>query len=193
MSGPGGRRAGSAGQAGLATGLLAIAIGVLMTPPLLALDADSEQPMLIEADAAEFDEKQAISLYLGNVEVQQGSMRIRADEVLVHHKPNRQPRKIIAIGNPVRYRQLLEDDPDAVRARAQRMEYEAEREEITLIDDAELIQGEDRFRSDRIIYNRITERLTAGTSARGRERVKIRIEPQPQPQTDAATAGEGGG
>lgn len=191
MSRLGRQRAGGAGHAGLATGLLAMAVGVLMTPPLLALDADSGQPMLVEADAAEFDEKQAISLYLGNVEVQQGSMRIRADEVLVHHKPNRQPRKIIAIGNPVRYRQLLDDDPDEVRARAQRMEYEVEREEITLIDDAELIQGEDRFQSDRIIYNRITERLTAGTSARGRERVKIRIEPQPQ--TDAATARDGGG
>ncbi len=150
----------------------------LMSPPAIALDSDSDQPMFVEADAAELDEKQSISLYLGNVEVQQGSMRILADEVLVHHKPNRQPRKIIAIGNPVRYRQVLDNDPEEVRARAQRMEYEADREEITLIDDAELLQGEDRFASDRIVYNRITDRLTAGSSARGRQRVKIRIEPQ---------------
>ncbi len=133
---------------------------------------------VIAGDAAEFDEKQSISLYLGNVEVQQGSMRIQADEVLVHHKPNRQPQKIIAIGNPVRYRQRLDNDPDEVRARALRMEYEADPQEITLIDQAELVQGEDRFASDRIVYNRTTERLTAGTSASGRERVKIRIEPQ---------------
>lgn len=155
--------------------LLLIGPGV---PPAAALDSDSEQPMFVEADAAEFDEQQSTSLYLGNVEVQQGSMRILADEVLVHHKPNRQPRKIIAVGQPVRYRQLLENDPEEVRARALRMEYEADREEITLIDEAELIQGEDRFASDRIVYNRITERVTAGTSAQGRERVKIRIEPQ---------------
>jgi lipopolysaccharide export system protein LptA len=45
-----------------------------------------------------------------------------------------------------------------------------------LIDEAELTQGEDRFASDRIVYNRITERVTAGTSAQGRERVKIRID-----------------
>jgi lipopolysaccharide export system protein LptA len=107
-------------------------------------------------------------------------MRILADEVLVHHKANNQPRKIIAIGNPVRYRQLLDDDPEEVRARALRMEYETDREEITLIDEAELIQGEDRFASDRIVYNRVTERLTAGTSAQGRERVKIRIDPKEQ-------------
>jgi lipopolysaccharide export system protein LptA len=156
--------------------------GVLLcpvaVPPVAALDADAEQPMFVEADAAEFDEKLSTSLYLGNVEVQQGSMRILADEVLVHHKPNRQPRKIIAVGKPVRYRQLLDNDPEEVRAKALRMEYEADRDEIVLIDQAELMQGEDRFESDRIVYNRITDRLTAGTSAQGRERVKIRIEPQ---------------
>jgi len=148
------------------------------TMPLAALEDDQSKPLYIEADAAELDEQQAISLYIGNVDVQQGSMRILADEVLVHHRPDRQPQKIIAIGNPVRYRQLLDDDPEEVRGRALRMEYEADREELTLIDDAVLIQGEDRFASDRIVYNRITERVTAGTSAQGRERVKIRIEPQ---------------
>lgn len=174
----------SRGAALLASVLAALA--VLAAPGAIALDSDREQPMFVEADAAELDEKQSISLYLGNVEVQQGSMRIRADEVLVHHAPNRQPRKIIAIGNPVRYRQLLDGDPEEVRARARRMEYAADSEEITLIDDAVLIQGEDRFASDRIVYNRITDRLTAGTSARGRERVKIRIEPE---SSEAGAAG----
>ena len=77
----------------------------------------------------------------------------------------------------VRYRQLLDDDPKEVKGSALRMEYEADREELTLIDQAVLIQGEDRFASDRIVYNRITDRVTAGTSAQGSERVKIRIEP----------------
>ena len=159
---------------------LAMALGLAVVPPLAALDSDQQQPLLIEADAAELDENQSISLYIGNVEVEQGSMRIFADEVLVHHRPNRQPQKIIAVGNPARYRQLLDDDPDEVHGHALRMEYEADRDEITLIDQAELNQGEDRFASDRIVYNRITQRVTAGTSAQGRERVQIRIKPEGQ-------------
>ena len=155
-----------------------LAAGLLVVQCAAALDSDQKQPLYIEADAAELDDKQSFSLYIGNVEVEQGSMRIFADEVLVHHRPNRQPQKIIAVGNPVRYRQALDDDPDEVNGHARRMEYEADRDEITLIDEAELTQGEDRFASDRIVYNRITERVTAGTSAQGRERVKIRIEPQ---------------
>jgi lipopolysaccharide export system protein LptA len=144
----------------------------------VALEDDQYQPMYIEADAAELDDKQLTSLYIGNVDVTQGSMRILADEVLVHHKADRRAQKIIAIGKPVRYRQRVEDDPDEVKGRALRMEYEADREELVLIDEAVLTQGEDRFASDRIVYNRITDRVTAGTSAQGSERVKIRIEPE---------------
>ncbi|MCF7979495.1 MAG: lipopolysaccharide transport periplasmic protein LptA [Chromatiaceae bacterium] len=159
-------------------GLLFAATLFAATTAVLALEADQYQPMYIEADAAELDEKQLTSLYIGNVEVTQGSMFIQADEVLVHHKPDRRAEKIIAIGQPVHYRQQLDDDPDEVTGRALRMEYEADREELTLIDDAVLVQGEDRFASDRIVYNRITERVTAGSSAQGRDRVKIRIEPE---------------
>lgn len=154
-----------------------------------ALEEDQYQPMYIEADAAELDEKQATSLYLGNVDVTQGSMHILADEVLVHHREDRRVRKIIAVGKPVRYRQRVDDDPDEVEGRALRMEYEADRDELTLIDEAVLIQGEDRFASDRIIFNRGTNRVTAGTSAQGRERVKIRLEPEDRP--DSAGAGDG--
>jgi lipopolysaccharide export system protein LptA len=163
----------------VAVSILALLLSVPTLVP--ALEEDQYQPMYIEADAAELDEQQSTSLYLGNVDVTQGSMRILADEVLVHHKQDRRVQKIIAIGKPVRYRQRVEDDPDEVKGRALRMEYEADSEELTLIDEAVLTQGEDRFASDRIVYNRITDRVTAGTSAQGRERVKIRIEPEGQP------------
>jgi lipopolysaccharide export system protein LptA len=173
------RRKHDALPAWLVTGLaVSVLLGLCISTPVAALKEDENQPLYIESDAAELDDKQSISLYIGNVEVQQGSMHITADEVLVHHKPNRQPQKIIAVGNPVRYRQLLDDNPKEVKGHAQRMEYDADRDEITLIDQAELTQGEDRFASDRIVYNRATERVTAGSSAQGRERVKIRIEPK---------------
>jgi lipopolysaccharide export system protein LptA len=164
----------------LSRGGCVTALAILMgfAAPALALEEDQYQPMYIEADAAELDDQQSTSLYIGNVEVTQGSMRIWADEVLVHHKPDRRAQKIIAVGQPVRYRQRLDDDPEEVEGYALRMEYEADREELILIDEAILIQGEDRFASDRIVYNRLTDRVTAGGSAQGRERVKIRIEPE---------------
>ena len=157
---------------GLAPILLSLQI------PALALDSDQQQPMFIEADAVEFDEMTSQSRYIGNVDVQQGSLRILADQVEVEHRENRQPRTIVAVGNPARYRQIPEGETEPVLGRAQRMEYDADRDEIVFIDRALLIQGEDRFANDRIVYNRGSERITAGASAQGRERVKIKFTPK---------------
>jgi len=161
---------------------LLVALALLVRPvPLAALEDDERQPLHIEADAVELDERQAQSLYVGNVDVRQGSMRILADEVLVHHRPDRRPSKIVAVGNPARYSQRVEGEPNEVRGRAQRMEYDAERDEIAFIDQAVLTQGQDSFSSDRIVYHRASARVRAGASAQGRERVKIVIHPEPAP------------
>lgn len=150
----------------------------LFCTPSVALDSDQNEPLFIEADAVELDDKTSQSLYVGNVDVQQGSLQILADEVVVHHREDRQPRTIIAIGEPARYRQLVDGESEEVRGRARRMEYDADRDEITFIDDAVLTQGQDSFSSDRIVYNRTTEQVKAGTSAQGRQRVKITITPE---------------
>jgi lipopolysaccharide export system protein LptA len=160
----------------------------LLASPASALKDDENQPLLIEADAAELDDQQSLSLYLGNVDVRQGSMHILADEVLVQHRPDRQIERIIAVGRPVRYRQMLDGDPEPVHGEALRAEYDTGRAELTLIDQAVLTQGTDRFASDRIIYNRTTARVTAGGSAAGRERVRIRLTPEGEQKPGPAPA-----
>jgi lipopolysaccharide export system protein LptA len=100
--------------------------------------------------------------------------------VTVHHLPDSRPEKIIAIGNPATYRQEVEGEEQQVEAEALRMEYVTEKDEITLIDQAVVFQGEDTFRNDRIVYDRANARVKAGTSVQGSERVKIRINPSRQ-------------
>lgn len=142
--------------------------------------AQDEEPIHIEADSIELDEASATSRYLGNVVVVQGSMRIEADEVEMLHRPDRRPEHVTAWGNPAKYRQTVEGEPHGNRAEARRMEYAVDRDEITLIDEAVLYQGNDRFSSDRIVYDRANARVKAGGSARGSERVKITITPESQ-------------
>jgi lipopolysaccharide export system protein LptA len=161
----------------------ALAIGLSLfaaPPPSPALEGDDEQPLYLEADSADLDEKKALSVYRGNVMVQQGSLQIRADEVTIHHREDRQPEKIIAVGNPATYRQELEGDQEEVRAEALRMEYLSGKDEITLIDQAVVFQGEDTFRNDRIVYDRGNARVKAGSNVQGKERVKILINPARQ-------------
>ncbi len=158
--------------AGLLTMLFATASGLAF-----ALPDDQNQPIEIEADGVELDDGRHLSTYTGNVLVQQGSMRLWADEVTVNHKASRHPNRIIAVGEPARFRQLTEQGGQEVKARAQRLEYDAASEEVLLIGQAELTQGQDRFSSDRIVYDRQKAVVKAGAKAKGKQRVKISITP----------------
>ena len=141
-----------------------------------ALSSDKDQPVLVEADSADIDDAKNISVYSGNVEIQQGSLRILADKVTVYHE-ERTPQRIVAEGQPVKYRQLLDGQEQEVKARALRMEYDVDGDELLLIEQAELRQGRDSFRSDRIVYDRKQAVVKAGASAKGQDRVRVIFNP----------------
>ncbi|MBK1701591.1 lipopolysaccharide transport periplasmic protein LptA [Thiococcus pfennigii] len=157
--------------------IAALLLALAAAAPAAEPPADQDQPIQIEADSVELDEQQSTSLYLGNVIVVQGGMRIEADRVLVAHDATRRPEHVTAWGEPVRYRQRPTGDAQEHRANALRMEYDVAKDEITLIGRAELIQGDDRFSSDRIVYDRSQAQVKAGASAAGSGRVRITIIP----------------
>jgi lipopolysaccharide export system protein LptA len=151
------------------------AIALIFHPAAVrALQGDDKQPMQIEADQVELDEAKETSVYVGNVQVTQGSMHLTADHVTVYHFPNRHIKYIIALGQPATYRQLLDGDQGEMQAFAKRMDYDAEKDELVLTEDALLIQGKDRMSSERIVYDRARERMRAGGSGR----VSITITPE---------------
>ena len=159
----------------------ALTLALLATPVRSpALEDDQDKPLYLESDSAELDDAKSISVYTGNVFVKQGSMEIRGNQVTVHHDPERKPKHIISVGTPSTYRQEMEGEEREVEAEALRMEYDADKDEITLIDKAVLFQGQDTFRSDRIVYDRTKGLVKAGASARGKERVQITITPSKQ-------------
>ena len=153
---------------------------LLSSAPAWALETDQQQPLYLEADNAEMDEAKRLSLYSGSVIVRQGSLEIRADQVTIHHAEDKRPQLVIAIGKPASYKQAVEGEEKPVQAEALRMEYQADKDEITLIDQAVVFQGTDTFRSDRILYDRTNARVKAGASAKGKERVRIHITPPPK-------------
>lgn len=142
--------------------------------PAQALKEDAQQPLFIEADDVEMRESDGTSVYVGKVQVDQGSMRLLADHVTVYHREDRQPRFLVALGAPAAYRQQLDNRQGEVQAFAKRMEYDADKDELILIGDGLLIQGADRLASERIVYDRARAQFRAG----GAGRVKIAITPK---------------
>jgi lipopolysaccharide export system protein LptA len=152
-------------------------LGLILLPGAApALETDREQPILVEADGVEINDRSGVSTYTGNVVIRQGSIRIEADRVTVHQK---QPEsdKVIAEGDPVRFQQQP-DDGELIKGRARRAEYQVDSELLYLVGDAWLSQGSDSFASDRITYDRGRALVKAGASAQGKQRVRVTIEPR---------------
>jgi lipopolysaccharide transport protein LptA len=113
----------------------------------------------------------------GDVQVDQGSIRIRADKVTVTQREG-ESRRVVAEGRPVTFQQQPEGKQELVKGRALRTEYDMDSELLVMIGDALLIQGEDTFKSDRIVYDRAKSVVKAGAAASGKERVRISIQPR---------------
>jgi lipopolysaccharide export system protein LptA len=146
-------------------------------PAAPALESDLQQPIELSADFADIDESRGVSIYKGNVDIRQGTIRLRADTVTVHHE-GRQPSRMVAVGAPVRFSQQTEDGP--VNGSAQRAEYAVDSENLVLIGDAVVVQNSDTMRSDRIVYDRARSVVRAGAAADGNQRVHITIQPPEQ-------------
>ena len=158
--------------------LLAAALA-LLPARLPALTGDSDQPIYMEADGVEIDDGTGISVYEGNVVVDQGSIHLTADKVVVTRKANGE-NHIVATGDPTTFRQK-NDDGRLVKGRSRRAEYDTDSEVIVLIGDAVVVQGKDSFASDRIVYDRVKGQVRAGARAQGRQRVRVTIQPKKKP------------
>jgi lipopolysaccharide export system protein LptA len=154
--------------------LLAITLLASFPFTAIALESDVDEPIEVEANSVEIDDKSGKSVYKGNVVLIQGSIRIDADRVTVIQHETKSD-KITAVGKPVRITQKPEDGKKPVKGRSSRMEYDVDSELLYLIGNASITQDQDTFRSDRIAYNRKTSMIKGGVSAKGKHRVRVTI------------------
>jgi len=176
------------------TRALAAALLVALAGPASALSTDKDKPLDLEADSAEIDEGKGMSVYIGNVIATQGSMRLESDRLVIFHTGSKAER-LEAEGKPARFQQLADDSPEPVKARARRLEYRLDSEELILTGDALVLQGKDTFKSDRITYDRVRSVVKGGAAAQGKERVRITVDPKGREKTtdDKKKPGAGAG
>lgn len=141
-----------------------------------ALSSDREQPIHIEANRVELDERARTSTYTGSVQLRQGSLRLEADRLVVH-RGEQSVQRMVAQGQPATFRQRADDSDTLIRAQADTMLYRADAGTFELTGDAHLWQGRDQFSGARIVYELERERVRAeGGADDGRVRVIIHPE-----------------
>jgi lipopolysaccharide export system protein LptA len=140
-----------------------IVIFALVTPRAFALDTDADQPISVLAQSAEFNPDQGLAIYTGNVEIEQGSLKVKAHKVTVYRKPDGSMDKIIAEGQSerVHMQQRPNTNDPVVHAYAMRIDYLTDAQQVDLNRQAQLENGQDRFTGERILYHLQTKRIQA--------------------------------
>ena len=162
--------------------------------PIHALSTDSEQPIDIVADGAEHDDARRMTTYRGNVVIDQGSLHIIADTVVVLFDAHDRVIKITSAGAPTHFRQLPDGETDYRKAWARQMEYFPEQDLINLSGEARYEKDGNHVQADRLVYDSLNARFRAlsdaaapssgaGAPAAGKkpERVRIQIKPKKKP------------
>ena len=123
-----------------------------------ALSTDRDQPAHISADDIELDFNTGIRTYIGNVEIDQGSLKVRADKLIAKYKDGKL-HEATAWGNLANFTQLPDGKTENVYGEGKKIIINQSKNTLTLIKKAALKQGIDTARGAEIVYNMATDRL----------------------------------
>lgn len=154
-----------------------------------ALPTDRDQPVQVSADSARFNEKTGIATYSGAVLVKQGTLEIRADEIVITTDKKGAILTSVAKGRPARYQQQIDPKKGLVTAEAQRIDYDAKNEIITLTTNARLKQDGSSFQGNIITYNSLRQQVDA--KGDGANRVQLIFPPQIRDNKNDSKAKDG--
>ncbi len=138
--------------------ILVTMIFLIFSLPSFALSTDRDQPANIEADDIEFDFKKGIRTYKKNVLIVQGTLRIKADNLVTTYDGS-ELTEAVAIGSLAQFKQRPDDKPDDVEGWAEKIVVDQKQNIITLYGKAALKQGSDTARGETIVYNMATDTL----------------------------------
>ncbi len=128
-----------------------LALAWVLLGSVQAVQRDQDQPLEVEADSAEFLDREQMAIYRGGVVAVRGSQRLTGDEVHVQLQRGTVTR-LVATGRPATF-QMRHPDGEMLRARAARMEYRAGPQTLVLTGDAQVVKGDKTIEAERIVYH----------------------------------------
>lgn len=151
-----------------------------------ALPTDSQQPIHVQADTADLDNAKGILVYRGNVIITQGSMKVMGQVVTITRNKNGGIDIMTSQGNPAYYEQRPSIDDPIVRSYAKTIQYQVAKKLVILTDNAKVIQKNNVFTGDKIVYDTSRKLISAGkkttttgqTTGRTPGRINMVLEPE---------------
>ncbi len=157
----------------------------------LALPSDREQPIRVQADSAELDDKQGVAVYRGDVVVTQGSTKLTGNTVTLKQDKNGDIEVVTSVGKPAYYEQKPAPDKDVTKAYGLTIQYFVTQNRVVLIDQAKVIQEGNTFEGEKIVYDTQRQIVNAGRATGSqvtspRPRIDMVIQPKKRPSNGNA-------
>ncbi|WP_044872091.1 lipopolysaccharide transport periplasmic protein LptA [Pseudomonas sp. LFM046] len=152
-----------------------------------ALPTDRDQPIRVQADSAELDDKQGVAVYRGNVVITQGTLKITGDTVTITQNASGDIEVFTSVGKPAYYEQKPAVDKEIVKAYGLTIQYFAANERIILLDQAKVVQEGNTFEGEKIVYDTQRQIVNAGRATGAnvstpRPRIDMVIQPKKKEQ-----------
>ncbi|SER65525.1 lipopolysaccharide export system protein LptA [Vreelandella subterranea] len=148
--------------------------------PLHATADNHQQPVEVVADQLDLDQRAGTAVYTGDVEVRQGNMLIRGDEVQIQRNEEGELSRATALGERAYLRRQPEGQDGPMEGWGRRVIYHVAERRVELIDQAEIIQQGDRFTGGRLEYFIDREVVKARSDVDNQESQRIRMTLQPE-------------
>jgi len=147
-----------------------------------SLPNDREQPIHIQADNAQLDDKKGIATYTGDVIITQGSMKITGNTVTLTRAASGDIDVVTSVGTRAYFEQQQSTaKPDKMQGWAKQIQYQAQKDTIILTDDAKVVNEGNTTEGEKIVYNTQTQVATAGRApgvTTPRQRIDMVIQPK---------------
>jgi lipopolysaccharide export system protein LptA len=144
----------------------------------MALPGDKFETIRGRAANLTIDNKTGIATYSGSVSIQQGSLNIVADRLMVHRNAQGDVEKMVATGSPARFQQQPDPEKGIITASAKSITYIPANENLLLVEEASVEQDGSIMSGSKINYDLAKEILKAsGDTQQQNSGVEIVIPP----------------
>ncbi|WP_136067010.1 lipopolysaccharide transport periplasmic protein LptA [Modicisalibacter radicis] len=161
---------------------LSLSGAALLAAPALALDSDANQPINIAADRLDLDDRAGTAVYTGDVDMQQGSMKLTAQRVEIERNDQGEVTRVTATGDAERAyleQRPAPDDP-LVKGWGETIIYHAGERRVELVGQAELHQASDTFNGAYVEYFLDNRQVQARSQAQGSQNERVRMSLTPK-------------
>lgn len=143
-----------------AFGLAILSLLLLQPDTAVSLESDRYKPLKIISDTALIDEHDGTAVYTGNVILTQGTLKIIADKLSIATEEGKVA-KVTADGKPALFSQIPEPNQAEVIAKAKSIDYLVRKQVLVLKRSASIVQEDNIFRGEKILYEIQSQRLQA--------------------------------